>query len=276
MSATVRVAAIQCPAEFAAIERNAPRLTALIREGAAGGAKIIVLPELALTGYVAQDLSENWHVHGRPIDSIFRGCDPVKVAQPIPGATTDFFCALAKELRIYLTIPVLECAAGEYFNSVCLAAPDGRLVTHYRKLNPWPPTEQSWATPGDRRLATYDTEYGRIGIAICYDIHTILPRYAQHHLWCLLFPSAWVDDGDPADWFHRRLPAMVANYGHYLVGANWSVERPQRWRGYGHSTIIAPDGRVLATAQSLYRSEIVYADLVAAPSSEFVAIKEPR
>jgi predicted amidohydrolase len=273
MSANVRVAAIQCPAEFAAIERNTSRLTALIREAAAAGAKIVVLPELAITGYVAQDLSENWHVPGRPIDRTFRGRDPAENSQPVPGPATEYFCSLASELRVHLTIPVLERAAGNYFNSVCLAAPDGRIVAHYRKLNPWPPTEQSWATPGDLGLAMYDTEYGRVGLAICYDIHTILPRYAPHNLWCLLFPSAWVDDGDPADWFHRRLPAMVARHRHYVIGANWSVLRPQRWRGYGHSTIIAPDGRVLATAVGLYGLEIVYADLTPASNAELLGVK---
>ena len=260
----VRVAAIQFASQFAAPEENIAQLAALVREATVGGAKIVVLPELSVTGYVAQDLSESWHIRGRRLDTIFRGRDPAQFAQPVPGATTDFFCALAKELRIYLTIPVLERGEStpvNYFNTVCLAAPDGCLVAHYRKLNPWPPTEQSWATPGDCGLAIYDTEYGRVALAICYDIHTILPRYAPHHLWCLLFPSAWVDDGDTADWFHRRLPAMVARHGHYVIGANWSARRPQRWRGHGHSTIIAPDGRVLATAQGLYGSEIVYADI---------------
>jgi predicted amidohydrolase len=269
MTTTVRVAAIQCPAEFAAIERNTSRLTALIRKAATAGAKIVVLPELAITGYVAEDLSENWHVPGRPLDRIFRGRDPAEFSQSVPGPATNLFCGVAKELRIYLTIPILErtdSPAGGYFNTACLAAPDGRLVAHYRKLEPWPPTEQSWATPGERGLATFDTKYGRIGIAICYDIHTILPRYAERKLWALLFPSAWVDDGDPTDWFHHRLPAMVACHGHYVIGANWSVGRPQRWRGYGHSTIIAPDGRVLATAKSLYGSEIVYADIETATS----------
>jgi predicted amidohydrolase len=53
----------------------------------------------------------------------------------------------------------------------------------------------------------------------------------------------------------------VGKFKHYVIGANWSVDEPQNWRGYGFSTIISPEGQVLASAKSLYGSEIVYAEL---------------
>jgi hypothetical protein len=46
-----------------------------------------------------------------------------------------------------------------------------------------------------------------------------------------------------------------------LIGANWSVDQPQKWFGYGFSTIIAPGGKVEASATSLYGSEILYATI---------------
>ncbi|MCI0358098.1 MAG: carbon-nitrogen hydrolase family protein [Planctomycetaceae bacterium] len=271
---TVKVAAIQCSSELGDVAANSKKLAALVREAAAGGAKFIVLPETAITGYVSQDLHWNWHVAGRPIEKMFRGKDPAPYAQTVPGPATEQFCALAKELKIYLTIPLLErvdAAAVDrasderpppkYFNTVCLAAPDGRLAAHYRKLNPWPLPEKSWATPGDRGIQTIDTEYGRVGLAICFDIHTILEDYKDQKLWALLYPIAWVDEEHPAEWFYHRLPQHVGKFKHHLIGANWSVDQPQRWRGYGFSTIISGDGHVLAAAKSLYGSEIVYAEL---------------
>lgn len=284
-ASTVKVAAIQCSSDLGDVESNRKKLTALVRQAASNGAKIIVLPETAITGYLSQDLRTNWHVLGSPLDAAFLGRDPSTAAETVPGPSTEHFCSLAKELNIYLTIPLLE-RVGElpiaqnddadsptatdgsqrkYFNTVCLANPAGKLVAQYRKLNPWPYPEKSWATPGDRGIQTYETEYGRVGLAICFDIHTVLEQYEPEKLWALLYPIAWVDEGHPADWFWHKLPARVAPFHLYLVGANWSVDRPQRWRGYGFSTIIAPDGKLVATAKSLYGSEIVYAEIKTSP-----------
>jgi predicted amidohydrolase len=274
--ATVKVAAIQCSSDLGDVAGNIQKLTALVREAASGGAKIVVLPETAITGYVSQDLHWNWHVAGRPIEKEFRGKDPLPFAETVPGPATDHFCKLARDLGIYLTIPLLEkveqpgekpiparraSEGTQFFNTVCLAGPDGKLVAHYRKLTPWPYPEKSWATPGDRGLQTFDTQYGRVGLAICFDIHTILERYDDQKLWALLYPIAWVDDEHPAEWFWHRLPERVGKFQHYVIGANWSVDRPQPWRGYGFSTIISPKGKVVATAKSLHGSEIVYAEL---------------
>jgi predicted amidohydrolase len=252
---------------------NRKKLTALIEEAAKNGAKIIVLPETSVTGYLSQDLKTNWHLAGWPIEKGFVGKDPAPFAEPVPGPSTDHFCALAKRLGVYVTVPLLEFEPSldsrrnpAFYNTVCLASPEGKIVAHYRKLTPWPYPEKSWATPGDRGVAVYDTEYGRVGLAICFDIHTILEKYQPKQIWALLYPIAWVDDEHPAEWFWHRLPERIKPFGHYVVGANWSVDQKQVWRGYGFSTIYAPTGEILATAKSLYGSEIVYAELKTAPA----------
>jgi len=55
-------------------------------------------------------------------------------------------------------------------------------------------------------LVTYDTEFGKVGLAICYDINTILPRYKPLNLWALLYSIAWVDVKPLETWFHNTLP----------------------------------------------------------------------
>jgi predicted amidohydrolase len=269
--ATVTVASVQCSSELGDVAGNRKKLTALVEEAAKNGARIIVLPETAITGYLSQDLKTNWHVKGWPIEPGFAGKDPLPFAETVPGASTAHFTALAKRLGVYVTVPLLEVEAGpdgrpaakdpKFYNTVCLAAPTGEIVAHYRKLTPWPHPEKSWATPGDRGVATYQTEYGLVGLGICFDIHTILEKYRPHKIWALLYPIAWVDEEHPAEWFWHKLPARVKQFDHYVIGANWSVDQRQAWRGYGFSTIISPKGEVVATAKSLTGSEIVYAEI---------------
>ena len=269
--AVVKVGAVQCSSNLGDVEKNREKLTVLVQEAASNGAKIIVLPEAAITGYLSQDLKVNWHVAGKPIEGTFvMEQDPLKFAETVPGPSTRWFAKLAAKLGVYITVPLVEVGSGpdgaaakdpHFYNTICLVAPNGQLVAHYRKLTPWPYPEKSWATPGDRGVQTYDTEYGRVGLAICYDIHSILEKYEPKHIWALLYSIAWVDEEHPAEWFYHVLPERVSHFHHYVIGANWSVDHRQAWRGYGFSAIISPEGRVLAAAKSLYGSEIVYAEI---------------
>lgn len=266
---TVKVAAIQCSSDLGAVEQNRAKLMKLTEEAATQGAKFVVLPEAAITGYLSQDLKTNWRLEGWPIEPGFFGKDPKQYAEKVPGPSTKAFGELAKKLGIYITVPFVEIAIekdmpAKYYNTVCLVSPKGEMVAHYRKLTPWPYPEKSWATKGDRDVQTYDTEYGRVGLAICFDIHSILEKYKPKKIWTLLYPIAWVSLSHPADWFFHQLPARIKPFGHYVVGANWSVDQAQPWFGYGFSSIYAPDGKIMATANSLFGSTIIYADLKAA------------
>jgi predicted amidohydrolase len=264
---TVKVAAVQCSSILGDVQHNRTKLLGLVEEAAQNGAKIVVLPEASITGYLSQDLKTNWQLSGRPIEPVFTGRDPAPTAETVPGPSTIAFSALAKKLGVYVTVPIIEVVPSvdqepaRYYNTVCLAAPNGKIVAHYRKLTPWPYPEKSWATPGDLGVQTYDTEYGRVGLAICFDIHTILEKYKPKSIWALLYPIAWVSDSHPADWFWHLLPERIKPFNFYLVGANWSVDRPQPWFGYGFSTIYAPGGEILATSHSLYGTDILYANL---------------
>jgi predicted amidohydrolase len=270
----VKVAAVQCSSDLGEVAGNTKKLTELVKEAARNGAKIVVLPETSITGYLSQDLKTNWRLKGWPIESKFVGKDPARYAEEVPGASTTHFCKLARDLGIYLTIPFLEVDVTKgkdkprYFNTVCLASPKGEMVAHYRKLTPWPYPEKSWATAGDRGVQTYDTEYGRVGLGICFDIHSILEKYEGKDLWALLYPIAWVDSEHPADWFFHRLPERVKPFKHHVIGANWSVDHKQDWRGYGFSVILSNEGKVVASAKTLYKSEIVYAELPTAKAGK--------
>ena len=259
---TVRVAAIQFRSDFAKPAENRRRLEPLIRSAADAGAKIIVLPETAITGYTSEDFKTVWKLPNKEIDGMFASRDPHGSAETVPGPSTAAFAKLAGELKIYLTAPLLEHepAKDQFFNTIVLLGPDGKLVGHYRKLNPWPVAESGWATKGDRGLVTLDTEFGRLGLLVCYDINFEPANLHARKIDMLLYCIAWVDSAK-SRWFQVDLPRLAQNNQFAIIGANWTISRKYDWSGYGHSLIIDRQGQVLSRAKDDLREEIIYADL---------------
>ena len=266
---TVRVAAIQCCSKFGDPIANRARITRLVRRAAAGGAKIVVLPEAAITGYLSADLKKTWQVGKRPASVELTGVDPKDAAEAVPGESTAVFGRLADKLDIYLTVPLVEFdhKTRRYYNTSVLLGPDGRILLHYRKRNPWPWAERSWATAGDRGNPVIDTPFGRLGLLICYDIHEQAAVMGRLKVDTLLYSIAWVDDAG-SDWFDNRLPAIAARERFNIVAANWTVPAPAAtgWHGYGQSRIISAAGKIPAEVKGDLTEEIVFADLPVRPT----------
>lgn len=257
--ATVTVASVQVSSDLGDIAGNIAKITPLVEEAALRGAKFIVLPETAITGYLAQDLSTNWVVDNRP-NKFDNGKDPAPFAEPQGGPSVKYFCELSQRLAVYITVPFLEREGNLFFNSVSLVGPDGSVRGHYRKTSPWPHPEQSWASAGSD-VTPIDTEFGRVGLAICFDIHSVLAKYDRHKIWTLLYPIAWV--GNPIDWFRVELPGMLrqVNCPHYIIGCNWSTDVQHKWEGAGISTHYGPQGELCGSTNATTGSAILYSTI---------------
>jgi len=263
---TVRAAAVQFVSQFGKPEVNRRRLETYIREAARNGAKIVVLPETAIQGYLHSDIRTGWQVEGWTTSKRVRGVSPAHVAEPVPGPSTRAFGSLSKELGIYLTVPILEVeeGSGRYFNTLCLVGPEGGLLLHYRKLHPWPYAERGWASVGDRGLQFLDTPYGRLGLLICYDINFEPAHLRKHGVDILLYSIAWVNNAK-SPWFDVRLPRIAKANGLNIIGANWAVPQRPKWHGYGNTCIIDHTGRILARASRDIGEEVVYAGVPIRP-----------
>jgi len=260
---TVRVAAVQMASRFADPAANRDKMEKLAREAAKGGAKIIVFPEAAVQGYVSPKFELWTDPKRRPGE----GKSLEGFAEPADGESAKRFGKLAGELKTYMVVPFIERDEVEgggvrHFNSLLLFGPDGKRLLHYRKINPWPRAEATWAADGDRGLAFVDTEYGRLGLLICYDVHSVAAKLAAEKVDTLLYAIAWVDL-KPERWFGERLPEKAKALGVNIVAANWTFPADDRLvdRGYGYSRVIGKDGTVLAAAKDECGEEIVYADL---------------
>ena len=142
-----RVASIQFEPTLGEKEKNVARLLELVEKAATHDAKLIVLPELATTGYCWQSRAEI-----------------APYVEPIPGPTTDRFGHLATIHNCYIAVslPEIDPRTSVYYNSMVLLGPEG-LVGTYRKIHSYI-SEPRWARDGDLGMPVWDTPLGRLSV----------------------------------------------------------------------------------------------------------------
>lgn len=136
---------------------NLDKACGKIREAASQGAQIICLQELFTSAYFCFEENHN----------------SFKLAEPVPGPSTDQLGFLAKELEVVILASLFEKRAqGVYHNTVAVINADGRFLGKYRKHHiPDDPGfyEKFYFTPGDAGYKVFETRYARIGALICWD-----------------------------------------------------------------------------------------------------------
>ena len=139
------------------IANNMSRLAEKIRRLAQQGAELIVLQELHNGLYFCQ--IEDVNVFNQ--------------AEAIPGPSTEFFGALAKELQVVIVTSLFERrSTGLYHNTAVVLEKDGTIAGKYRKMHiPDDPGyyEKFYFTPGDLGFQPIDTSVGRLGVLVCWD-----------------------------------------------------------------------------------------------------------
>jgi N-carbamoylputrescine amidase len=156
MSREVTVAALQC-ALGGEIDDNLPRVEALVREAAAGGAQVILPSELFEGPYFCVEERDEHTLRARPTD-----------AHP----AVQRLAALAGELGVVIPISFYERAGHATYNSVAVADANGAILGVYRKSHiPDGPgyEEKFYFRPGDTGFKVWRTRFGVIGVGICWD-----------------------------------------------------------------------------------------------------------
>ena len=223
-----------------------------IRAAAAQGARLVLLQELHRTPYFCQ-------VEDPAL------CD---LAEPIPGPSSDFLAALARELGVVIVGSLFERRlAGVYHNTAVVLDADGTLAGRYRKMHiPDDPgyLEKFYFTPGDGPFVPIDTSVGRLGVLVCWD--QWYPEAARLMALAgadlLLYPTAigW-DPTDASDeqarqreaWITIQRAHAIANGLPVLACNRIGLERmaggpPAGSLFWGSSFIAGPQGELLALA----------------------------
>jgi N-carbamoylputrescine amidase len=246
----VTVAALQMAMGWKT-EANLARAEALVRQAAAGGAQVILLPELFETPYFCIEQDSRHLALARPLAE---------------SRAVRHFAPLAAELGVVLPISFFERAGPAYFNSIAIIDADGGTLGVYRKSHiPNGPgyQEKSYFSPGDTGFRVWDTRFGRLGVGICWD--QWFPETARVMALMgaelLLFPTAIGTEPPPAvpvnsrdHWQRTQQGHAAANLTPLMAANRYGLERslqdPQGLyvRFYGSSFIADSMGAKVAEA----------------------------
>ena len=216
-----------------------------IREAAAKGANIVCLQELFTSLYFCDvEDYENF-----------------KLAEAIPGATTDELSVVAKEAGVVVIASLFEKRAqGLYHNTTAVIDADGTYLGKYRKMHiPDDPAyfEKFYFTPGDLGYKIFETKFAKIGVLICWD--QWYPEAARltslMGAEILFYPTAigWATSQDEATnteqynaWQTIQRSHAIANGVHVVSVNRVGLEQDGAMKFWGGSFVSNPFGTLLA------------------------------
>lgn len=240
-------------------EENVQKAIAKVREAAAKGAQIICLQELFTSLYFC-DVEDY---------------DNFKLAEPIPGPTTDALQKVAGELGIVIIASLFEKRAkGIYHNTTAVIDADGSYLDKYRKMHiPDDPAyfEKFYFTPGDLGYKVFKTRFATIGVLICWDqwypeaarITALMGAEVLFYPTAIGWATSQDDDTNTEQynaWQTIQRSHAIANGIHVVSVNRVGFEQEGRMKFWGGSFIANPFGSLIVQA-SHDKEEIIVKEL---------------
>lgn len=234
----VRVALVQ---QHATEDRdeNLDRALGALERAAEAGARLVVYPELARDRFFPRH-------EGFP--------DAARLAEPVPGPTTERLARSAAERSVVVVFNLYEEADdGRRFDSSPVIDADGELlgttrmvhITDYEGFH-----ERRYYDPGDRGAPVYDTAVGKVGVAICYDRH--YPEYMRalglKDAQIVAIPQAGAVGEWPDGLFEAEVRTAAFQNGYFAALCNRvGAEGPMTFAG--ESFVADPEGQIVARGE---------------------------
>jgi 5-aminopentanamidase len=228
---TIRVTGVQMNVQRGKVPENREKMLSLFHQAAAEGARLVVFPECALSGYVFDSREEG-----------------LAASEEVPGPSTEAMAALCMQTGAYAVFGLLEAAGESLYNSAVLCGPEG-IIGVYRKTHlPFLGVDR-FTTLGPGPYLVMNTPIGRFGLLICYDLR--FPEASR----CLtllgadmlILPTNWPEGADASPDF--TAPARAVENRVFVVAVNRAGEE-KGLPFIGRSQIIDPVGKRLAVAET--------------------------
>lgn len=237
----VKIAGVQIDSQITRNKENLKIILAKTRIAAGKGAKLVVFPECALSGYMYASRSEAW-----------------PCTETVPGPATEAIAALCSELKVFMVAGLLEKDGTKCYNTAVLVGPEG-LIGRYRKNHlPYLGIDR-YLDPGNEPFKVYPTAIGNIGLFICYDC--TFPESARVMSLAgadiLVLPTNW-PQGRVIVPQHIIITRAFENKVHLAAVDRVGTERGARFLGL--SKIVNAWGETLAAAGQ-ENEEIIYGEV---------------
>jgi predicted amidohydrolase len=230
---------------------NLDKASRLIHEASARGAGLVCLPEY--------------------FNFIGPAEDEFSAAEPIPGPTTETLASLAKKEKIWLHGgSILERVSGKekLYNTTVVFDPHGEIVTRYRKIHLFdievtdgPAMTESDTKDSGEDIVTCDTDLGRLGLTICYDMRfpELYRILALKGAKIMVVPAEYTLFTGRDHWEPVLRTRAIENQVFILAPAQIGVK--PLFQTYGRSLVVDPWGTVIAKATDVEMTVVVDLDM---------------
>lgn len=237
------IASVQANFEIGNLPENLARIRHRLEMAADNGAKIIVFPECALSGYCFDSRDEAF---------------ASAVTLSPPDSVLNSIIDDCNRLGVHAIIGLLEKHGDRVFNSATCFGPSG-IVANYRKLHlPFLGVDR-FVDPGDLPIEVFEIAGVRVGMHICYDggFPEMCRAMSIQGADLVVLPTCWPP---AADIFanHVMIARALENQVYTLASGRSGGERGYQF--IGHSSIVAPGGFLLASAGNA-EDTIIYAEM---------------
>ncbi|MFF9071543.1 carbon-nitrogen hydrolase family protein [Streptomyces sp. NPDC014735] len=225
---SLRTALLQSSGRPGHVDTNLAALDEAARRAADAGARLMVCPELFLTGYAI-------------------GADVARLAEPADGPSAGAVAKIAARHGLAVLYGCPERDGERIFNTARLVGPDGAALANYRKTHLFGDFEQEWFTPGEHPVVQAELDGVRVGILICYDVE--FPENVRAHALAgtelLLVPTALMH---PYQFVAESLVPVRAFESQMYVAYADRTGPEGAFEFVGLSCLAGPDGTVRARA----------------------------